>query len=69
MLAHGAFYTDMTSSMLDMPEIREMVNDMTPLGRVGDPLELGPVAVLLAGAGSDFTTGSIINTDGGVIRA
>jgi NAD(P)-dependent dehydrogenase (short-subunit alcohol dehydrogenase family) len=68
-IAPGAFYTPMTQPMLDKPEIRQMVNQATPLGRVGEPDELGPVAVLLAGAGSDFMTGAVLNVDGGVIRA
>ena len=67
-IAPGAFYTDMNSHLLDVPEIMSAVEGNTPLGRVGDPPELGPLAVMLAGSGSDFMTGSVISVDGGVIK-
>ena len=67
-IAPGAFYTDMNSHLLDIPEIMAAVEGNTPLGRVGDPAELGPLAVMLAGPGSDFMTGSVISVDGGVIK-
>ena len=67
-IAPGAFYTDMNSHLLDVPEIMDAVAGNTPLGRVGNPQELGPLAVMLAGDGSDFMTGSVIGIDGGVIK-
>ena len=67
-IAPGAFYTDMNSHLLDVPEIMSVVEANTPLGRVGDPPELGPLAVMLAGPGSDFMTGAVISVDGGVIK-
>ena len=67
-IAPGAFYTDMNSHLLDVPEIMAAVEGNTPLGRVGDPPELGPLAVMLAGPGSDFMTGAVISIDGGVIK-
>jgi NAD(P)-dependent dehydrogenase (short-subunit alcohol dehydrogenase family) len=39
-----------------------------PLGRIGDPAEVAPLAVHLASAASSFTTGAIIRVDGGVTR-
>lgn len=67
-IAPGAFYTDMNSHLLDVPEIMAAVEGNTPLGRVGDPPELGPLAVILAGPGSDFMTGAVFSVDGGVIN-
>ncbi len=67
-IAPGAFYTDMNSHLLDVPEIMAAVKGNTPLGRVGDPAEIGPLAVMLAGPGSDFMTGAVISIDGGVIK-
>ena len=68
-IAPGAFYTDMSSPLLDVPEIMDAVKSNTPLGRVGDPPELGSLAVMMAGPGSDFMTGSVVSIDGGVIKA
>ncbi|MDE0652162.1 MAG: SDR family NAD(P)-dependent oxidoreductase [bacterium] len=67
-ISPGAFYTDMNSHLLDIPEIMAAIEGNTPLGRVGDPPELGPLAVMLAGPGSDFMTGAVISVDGGVIK-
>jgi 2-deoxy-D-gluconate 3-dehydrogenase len=67
-IAPGAFYTDMNSHLLDIPEVMSAIEANTPLGRVGDPLELGPLAVMLAGPGSDYMTGAVISVDGGVIK-
>lgn len=67
-IAPGAFYTDMNRHLLDIPEVMSAIEANTPLGRVGDPPELGPLAVMLAGAGSDFMTGAVISVDGGVIK-
>ena len=39
-----------------------------PLGRMGDPEEVAPLALHLASAASSFTTGAIIRVDGGVTR-
>ena len=39
-----------------------------PLGRIGEPDEIAPLAVHLASAASSYTTGAIIRVDGGVTR-
>jgi len=39
-----------------------------PLGRMGDPAEIAPLALHLASAASSFTTGAIIRVDGGITR-
>lgn len=39
-----------------------------PLGRMGEPEEVAPLALHLASAASSFTTGAIIRVDGGVTR-
>ena len=40
-------------------------SEFIPVGRVGDPAELGPVAVFLASAASDYMNGELIAVDGG----
>ncbi|RCW47298.1 NAD(P)-dependent dehydrogenase (short-subunit alcohol dehydrogenase family) [Halopolyspora algeriensis] len=39
--------------------------EQTPMGRVGEPHELGPLAVFLASEASSFMTGSNVVADGG----
>jgi NAD(P)-dependent dehydrogenase (short-subunit alcohol dehydrogenase family) len=48
------------------PEGREA--PFVPLGRIGEPDEIAPLALHLASAASSFTTGAIIRVDGGVAR-
>jgi NAD(P)-dependent dehydrogenase (short-subunit alcohol dehydrogenase family) len=68
-IAPGAFATDINSHLLADPDILGGLNAATPLGRVGQVDEIGPLAVFLAGAGSDFMTGQIISIDGGIQRS
>lgn len=57
----GLFPTEGTAdSAMELPS-----GEFIPVGRVGDPDELGPVAVWLAGPGSDYMTGEIFVVDGG----
>lgn len=37
----------------------------TPLGRVGDPLEIGQIAAFLASDAASYVTGQILYADGG----
>ena len=48
-----------------MDELRKA----TPLGRVGIAEEIGPLAVFMAGSGSDFMTGQVVSIDGGIQRS
>ena len=69
-IAPGPFDTPANAPAFQIPEVMEMVNARVPLGRVGDPeADLGPLAVLLAGPGSDFMTGAVFRVDGGICRS
>ena len=41
--------------------------DYIPVGRAGDPAELGPVAVFLASSASDYMNGALFAVDGGAL--
>lgn len=43
----------------------EMFVQRQPMGRVGDAIEIAPVAIYLASDESAFTTGTVMNVDGG----
>lgn len=45
-------------------EIEEFLEDI-PIGRLGDPDEVGRVIHFLCGSGAEFMTGSVVNVDGG----
>ena len=69
-IAPGPFDTPANAPAFQIAQVLEMVNAKVPLGRVGDPeADLGPLAVLLAGPGSDFMTGAIFRVDGGICRS
>lgn len=69
-VAPGPFMTDANRPAFDNPDILAAVSARIPLGRVGEPrAHLGPLAVMLAGEGSDFMTGAIFRVDGGICRS
>jgi NAD(P)-dependent dehydrogenase (short-subunit alcohol dehydrogenase family) len=44
-----------------------MVENETPLRRIGDPDDIGGIAVLLASAAGKYITGQTIVADGGMM--
>jgi NAD(P)-dependent dehydrogenase (short-subunit alcohol dehydrogenase family) len=60
----GFFRTEMTRVLEADPTGRQLVA-RAPMGRWGDPRELGALAVLLASAEAGFVTGATITVDGG----
>jgi NAD(P)-dependent dehydrogenase (short-subunit alcohol dehydrogenase family) len=59
----GPFLTDASKGWAPEGEAT-----FVPLGRMGRPEEIGPLAVHLASEASSYTTGAIIRVDGGVTR-
>jgi NAD(P)-dependent dehydrogenase (short-subunit alcohol dehydrogenase family) len=60
----GAFRTDVTKAWGE----EALSGSYVPLGRLGEPDEIGALAVHLASAASSYTTGAIIRVDGGITR-
>jgi 3-oxoacyl-[acyl-carrier protein] reductase len=56
----GPIETDMTASMI------EMIREMVPLKRVGQPSEVASLAAWLAGEESGYMTGASLTIDGGM---
>ncbi|MFB6255580.1 MAG: SDR family NAD(P)-dependent oxidoreductase [Haloplanus sp.] len=65
-IAPGYMRTDMVDETLaDNPEMEGMWRSDTPMGPLGRPSELGPVAVFLASEASSYMTGEVVFVDGG----
>ena len=54
-----------TASLADHAWSMCRVLTRTPLGRVGDPLEIGQIAAFLASDAASYITGQILYADGG----
>lgn len=57
------------SSDIPVGDIQKRTIERIPLGRYGDPLELGRVGAFLLSPAASYVTGAIVPVDGGMIRA
>jgi len=63
-IAPGYFPSEMTDEMAEGTE--EMVKLVTPIGRLGEPHEIGDACVFLASDASTYVTGITLPVDGGM---
>jgi NAD(P)-dependent dehydrogenase (short-subunit alcohol dehydrogenase family) len=68
-VAPGLVQTDFARALWENPEVLKRRNESTPLRRIGQPHEIGPVAAFLASPAASFITGQVIVADGGVTIA
>ncbi len=54
---------------VSVEEIQRRTIERVPLGRYGDPLELGRVGAFLLSPAASYVTGAIVPVDGGMIKA
>ena len=65
-IAPGCFLTEPNEKRFaEMPELRGTFEGMIPMGRLGKPAEIGPLAVYLASDASSYMTGATVVIDGG----
>lgn len=65
-IAPGYMKTELTKPFFENSEgMSEKWMDMTPMGRPGQPKELGGIALYLASEASSFVTGAVFSIDGG----
>ena len=65
-IAPGLIKTDFARALWENPELRERYESTTPLRRLGEPDDIGGIAVFLASRAGAFVTGQTIVADGGV---
>lgn len=68
-VAPGLIQTDFARALWEDPERLAKRNAETPLRRIGQPHEIGPVAAFLASDAASFMTGQTIVVDGGITIA
>ena len=61
----GYIQTEMTRRGMETPEWRRVWEEMTPMGRVGQPDEIASAVLYLASDASAFATGTDLVVDGG----
>jgi NAD(P)-dependent dehydrogenase (short-subunit alcohol dehydrogenase family) len=65
-IAPGTFLTDSNRRWFrERPELKGDIEGTIPMGRLGDPAEIGPLALYLASDASSYMTGAVIVIDGG----
>ena len=62
----GAIKTPINAEKFDDPEQREQVEDMIPLGKIGNPEQIAACAVWLASDEASYVTGLSLYADGGM---
>jgi glucose 1-dehydrogenase len=65
-IAPGAIRTPINRSAWEAPEAKRELLELIPYGRIGEPEDIGKVAVWLASDASDYVTGETIFVDGGM---
>ena len=68
-IAPGWFPSEMTNAWFAVPEFNERFAGTAPMGRIGDPDELGGALLFLASSASSFVTGQVLAVDGGYSAA
>ena len=68
-IAPGLVKTDFAKALWSNPETLQKAESQSPLRRIGEPDDIGGIAVMLAAKAGAFITGQVIVADGGVTIA
>jgi NAD(P)-dependent dehydrogenase (short-subunit alcohol dehydrogenase family) len=64
-IAPGMIRTKMSGDVWADPELTERRRELTPLGRAGEPEDIGRAVAFLVSDAASFITGQLISVDGG----
>jgi 7-alpha-hydroxysteroid dehydrogenase len=64
-LAVGAVETSALSPFISMGDLKQKMESMTPLGRIGTPEDVAAAAVYLCSSAGEWVTGKVFEVDGG----
>jgi 7-alpha-hydroxysteroid dehydrogenase len=64
-IAAGSTATSALEIVTTTPELKSMMEDLTPLHRIADPQEIAAAVVYLASPAGAFLTGKVLEVDGG----
>jgi NAD(P)-dependent dehydrogenase (short-subunit alcohol dehydrogenase family) len=64
-LSPGPFATPLNRPVIEDPEQNRLFLQKLPVGRWGEPFEVGAAALYLASPAADFVTGTTLYIDGG----
>ncbi len=65
-IAPGLIKTDFARALWQNPKLAASIERNTPLGRIGEPDDIGPIAVFLASKAAVYMTGQVLVADGGM---
>ena len=63
----GIIDTPLTSAGLSAPGVRDALLAQIPLGKIGQPVDIGGAAVFLASPQASYITGQMLYIDGGIL--
>jgi dehydrogenase/reductase SDR family protein 4 len=64
-IAPGLIRTDFSRAIWENPKLLAEREELLPLGRIGEPDDIGGIALMLASKAGAFITGQVITADGG----
>ena len=64
-IAPGVIRTDFARAIYEDPKVRERIENELPLRRIGEPDDIGGIAVMLCAPAGRYITGQTIVADGG----
>lgn len=63
----GIVHTPLTAAGLSAPGVVDALTSQIPLGRIGQPVDIGGAAVFLASPDASYITGQMLYVDGGIL--